>query len=152
MKFEPVDPLSLQKIGRLSEDVGQVRDYSIGLVKGLGEIFNAAKSRWEVTFTAPDDTSFELSGPIGLVRARLTFGVEDAGVFGRFVIQKQIHDEYDRKLWANIWAIRVSKDGDVRAGDTGPVLYNAWQSFREDNFVPKRQLAESIIWMAMQAD
>lgn len=151
MQFDPINPSSLQQIGRLNDDVDQVRQYAAVLASTLGEIFKAAKSRWEITFTASDDTSFELSGPFGLVRAKLILGMEDAGLFGRFVIQKQIHDEYDRMLWTTIWAIRVSKGGDVRAGDTGPALYNVWQSLRDEDFVLKRQLAESIIWVAMQA-
>lgn len=150
MLFDAYPEENLNGIGHVGQDIEQVKRYTAGLLTRFSELFNSTEGRFGATFSTPEGSYFQIQGHFGLVKAGLLFANEGAGTFGRVLLRKHTLDEQGREAWPEIWAFRISKDGDVSAGDYGPTLYSVWNTPDEHKYLAIRRLAESIVLSAMK--
>lgn len=74
-----------------------------------------------LVFTLPEQgTDVEVKSPIGEARMRLHFeigGGGDAGVRGRYIVQRKTASMDDRVIWEPVWCIGLYPYGETILGD-----------------------------------
>ncbi|WP_047280203.1 hypothetical protein [Pseudomonas lundensis] len=149
MPFNPIAQGAISSLGRVVEAADEIKGYAENLVAGLRDCFNAQspKSRWGVDFQVETDkVSSTIESVFGKARSGLFIEVGDVGLYGRYVIEKQVRVNGE-SVWTTVWAIRIARDGSVHDGDTGPALFNAWQSFEQERTAALHHLAGSIVYI-----
>lgn len=123
MAFQHVDLSSQRLIDRTSSDCTIIQTYCGHLLAELSNFFALShnKVNYEVAFTADDNLVSDISTPYGVARGRLTILLEDQVISGRYVFEKSVVSAEGSEIWTPVWAIRITRSGNVLLGDEGGV-------------------------------
>lgn len=123
MVFQHIELPKQRLIENTASDCGIIQANSRYLLAELSKFFahDHVRVAYDVTFNASDDLTSTISTPFGEARGRLTIQLVDEVVAGRYVIEKSVVSEEGKGIWVPIWALRISRDGDVLLGDEGDI-------------------------------
>lgn len=103
---------------------------------------------WGLSLTSQGNGPLaELSTPFGPIRMDLVPFVDEHGVQGRYVIEKQTTSPLGEIVWRKVWSLRLDKDGKVFQGnEVSKSIPSRQRAFGEDNDIVS--LALSILYVA----
>ncbi len=123
MAFQQIDLSKQRLIDSTVGDCGNIQAYCEHLLAGLSKFFTLsnAQANFGVTFTANDDLVSTISTPYGDARGRLAIQLVDDVIGGRYVFEKNVVSEDGHGIWVPVWAVRISRYGNVHLGDEGTI-------------------------------
>ncbi|POA50304.1 hypothetical protein C1893_01770 [Pseudomonas sp. MPR-ANC1] len=123
MIFQHVDLAKQRLIESTSDDCGTVQAYCGYLLTELSKFFALShiQAKYGVVLTADDNLVSTISTPYGVARGRLTIQLVDGVVAGRYVFEKSVVSGEGAEIWVPVWAIRISRLGNVLLGDEGDI-------------------------------
>ena len=120
MEHLPVTEQQANSVRSAPEDVEQITKHALYIFDRLRNLLAEPfiQKTWGLTLTSQGHGPFaELSTPFGTLRMDLVPFVDDKGVQGRYVIEKQGTSPLGEVVWQKIWSLRLDKDGRVFQGD-----------------------------------
>lgn len=126
MIFQHVDLSEQRKIESTASDCETIRTFCGYLLDELSKFYGLShiKVNYDVTFTVRDGLACDIVTPFGNARGRLDIHLVGDEISGRYVFEKNVVAEDGRGIWVPIWAIRISRYGNVRLGDEGEIEIN----------------------------
>lgn len=108
------------------EESANIRELTKKVAAAFQRVFHNdhPKEYWGVTYHLKDDqVSADIETPFGRARSRLLIGIDDDGIRGRYVVEKELVDSAGQVRWDPVWALRVGKYGRIKTADgEGPEL------------------------------
>ncbi|HDS1682165.1 TPA: hypothetical protein QEM39_003744 [Pseudomonas putida] len=123
MVFQHVELSDQRKIESTSSDCETIQTFCGYLLDELRKFYELShiKQNYNVTFAVRDGLVCAISTPFGNARGRLDIHLAGDELAGRYVFEKSVVAEDGRDIWVPVWAIRISRYGDVRLGDEGEI-------------------------------
>lgn len=120
MEHLPVTEQQANSVRSAPDDVEQITKHALYLFDRLRNLLAQpfVQNTWGLALTSQGNgPSAELSTPFGPLRMDIVPFVDDKGVQGRYVIEKQGASPLGEVVWQKIWSLRLDKDGRVFQGD-----------------------------------
>ena len=134
MSFPIVTEQNHSKVRYLVRESDQVFQSARALSAKLKDIFERShpKEYWGVSFEVLEPGhSANIETRFGAARASTTIHVNEDGIYGRYLIEKQKKDDRGELVWVAAWVIRISSEGVVYPGESGGDPVDV-----RDNFFP----------------
>ncbi|MFW0754944.1 hypothetical protein ACN1C3_09330 [Pseudomonas sp. H11T01] len=122
MRYQSITEEQWATVTSAAEEAQQLKIYAVGLTKRLKALFDDdhPKKSWGVTFEILEDgTSWRIESPFGVARAHLRIFTNEAGMYAKYVIERQGKDPKDEPIWQQVWALHVTLQGMVHPGEEG---------------------------------
>lgn len=122
MRYQSITEEQWATVTSAAIDAQQLEKYAVGLTKRLKALFDDEhhKKSLGVTFGVLEDgTSWSIESPFGVARAHLGIFTSEAGMYGKYVIQRQQRNPKDEPIWLQVWALRLTLQGMVHPGEEG---------------------------------
>jgi len=122
MGFHSVSEQDQSKVRYAVRDAGQVLDCARRLSGQLKALFDKPHptEHWGVSFVELENgESAEIQTPFGMARASTSIHINQDGVYGRYLIEKQTKNADGELVWRSAWVIRISRDWVVYPGEEG---------------------------------
>lgn len=123
MVFQHVGADEQRLVESTVDDTSTIRNYCSFLLDGLKGFFDQSHIRvkFDVSFTFDEKLVSAISTPFGDARGRLVIQIVGGEILGRYVFEKNTVSELGQDAWIPVWAIRVSRYGNVFLGDEGSI-------------------------------
>lgn len=123
MIFQQVELNKQRLIESTGNDCSNIQGYCGYLLTGLSRFFalEHVQNNFFVTFAADDKFVSRISTPYGEARGRLVIQLVDDVITGRYVFEKSVVSEAGLEVWTPVWAIRITRFGNVLLGDEGNI-------------------------------
>ena len=122
MSFPIVTEQHHSKIRYLVRESDLIFQSARALTAKLKGVFERShpKEYWGVSFDVREPGhSANIETCFGVARASTTIHVNQDGVYGRYLIEKQQKDDRGELVWSAVWIIRITNEGLVYPGDSG---------------------------------
>ncbi|WDG45667.1 hypothetical protein [Pseudomonas chlororaphis] len=125
MEHLPVTERQADLVRRAPQEIEEIKVHALfvfdRLRKLLSETFT--QQTWGLSLISQGSgPSAEILTPFGPIRMDLVPFVNDQGVQGRYVIEKQGISETGQSVWRKIWSLRLDVQGRVFQGDEATVF------------------------------
>jgi len=150
MTFQPVSTELQDKTRNAVYGAAEINKSGIYLSQQLKRVYDSKvpSEEWGVIFEMEEDKADSfLHTPFGIARTKLYVMVDEEGIYGRYVIEKQFLKRNDEIAWMPVWAIRLSEHGHAFAGDTKDNPINLKSHFGERVQIQIGELALSILYV-----
>jgi hypothetical protein len=122
MRYQSITEEQWATVTSAALDAQQLEKYAVGLTRRLKALFDDEhhKKSLGVAFGVLEDgTSWRIESPFGVTRARLGIFTSEAGMYGKYVIQRQQRNPEDEPIWLPVWALHLTLQGMVHPGEEG---------------------------------
>ena len=122
MRYQSITEEQWATVTSAAQDAQQLENYAVGLTRRLKALFDDEhpKNSWGVTFEILEDgTSWRIESPFGVARARLGIFTSEAGMYGKYAIERQHKNPEDQPIWLPVWALHLTLQGMVHPGEEG---------------------------------
>lgn len=150
MEYLSVTEQQTNLVRTVPEDIEQITRHALCLFDRLRNLVAQPfiQRSWGLSLTSLGNGPLaELSTPFGLLRMDLVPFVDDRGVQGRYVIEKQGRSELGEVIWQRVWSLRLDKDGRVFQGDEVTTSIPSRLRFSGED-IEIAKLALSILYVA----
>ena len=119
MIFQHVELSDQRKIDSTASDCETIQTYCGYLLDELRKFYELShiKQSYNVSFAVRDGLTCAIATPFGNARGRLDTHLVEGEAAGRYVFEKSVVGEDGRDIWIPVWAIRISRYGNVWLGD-----------------------------------
>lgn len=150
MEHLSVTEQQAESVRTAPEDIEMVTNHAVSIFDRLRNLLSDAyvQKTWGLAITSKGNgPSAELSTPFGPIRMDLVPFVDDRGVQGRYVIEKQAKSPLGEVVWRKVWSLRLDREGRVFQGDeVSKSIPSRQRAFGADNDIVS--LALSILYVA----
>jgi hypothetical protein len=121
MRYQSITEEQWATVTSAAEEAQQLKIYAAGLTTRLKALFDDQHPRksWGVTFEVLDGTSWRIESPFGVARAHLGIFTSEAGMYGKYLIERLGKDPRDEPIWQPVWALHLTLQGMVHPGEEG---------------------------------
>ncbi|MFJ7281872.1 hypothetical protein [Pseudomonas sp. NPDC099000] len=119
MEFQPVTSAQKDSILDAAQDAERIKDHATRFMHRLAEVFGEPRFErdWGLKFAlAEDRITATFFSVFGLGKGGLRFHSDENGIFGLYVIEKRFENATGQAEWTAVWALRVTKDGQIHPG------------------------------------
>lgn len=140
MSYQSITEEQWATVTRAAEEAQQLKTYAVRLTVKLKEYFDDEHSRERlgVRFEVlGDDTSWRIESPFGMARAHLRIFTNEAGLYAKYLIERQHKCPADQPAWQPIWAIHITLQGVAHPGHDSaePINLRASSNHADDAIV-----------------
>lgn len=150
MEYLAVTEQQVDLVRNTPDDIKLIETHAFSIFDRLRNVLaeTYVKESWGLYFTSQGNGPYaELSTPFGPIRMDLVPFVDDRGVQGRYVIEKQAKSPKGEEVWHKVWSLRLDKEGRVFQGDeVSKSITSRQRAFGADNDIVS--LALSILYVA----
>jgi len=150
MEHLPVTERQADLVRRAPQEIETIKEHALCVFDRLRKLLSEKdiQETWGLSLQSQGHgPSAEILTPFGPIRMDLVPFVNDHGVQGRYVIEKQGVSESGQSVWRRIWSLRLDVEGRVFQGDEATVFIPSRQRFPgADNDIVS--LALSILYAA----
>ena len=122
MRYQSITEEQWATVTSAADEAQQLEKYAVGLTRRLKALFDDEhhKKSLGVAFGILEDgTSWSIQSPFGVARAHLGIFTNEAGMYGKYVIQRQQRNPGDEPIWLPVWALHLTLQGMVHPGEEG---------------------------------
>jgi hypothetical protein len=122
MRYQSITEEQWATVTSAAIDAQQLEKYAVGLTRRLKALFDDEhhKKSLGVAFGILEDgTSWHIESPFGVARAHLGIFTSEAGMYGKYVIQRQQRNPEAEPIWLPVWALHLTLQGMVHPGEEG---------------------------------
>lgn len=119
MEFQPVTSAQRDSILDAAQDAEKVKGHATRFMHRLAEVYGEHQFErdWGLKLVlAEDRITATFSSVFGLGKGGLRLHTDENGIFGLYVIEKRFENSKGEVEWAAVWALRVSRDGQIHLG------------------------------------
>jgi hypothetical protein len=140
MSYQSITEEQWATVTSVAEEALELKKYAVRLSAKLKEYFDDehSKDRLGVRFEVLEDaTSWRIQSPFGVARAQLRIFTNEAGLYAKYLIEKQSKDPADQPIWQSVWAIHITLQGVAHPGhdSTEPINLRASSNHADDAIV-----------------
>ncbi|MBB3239160.1 hypothetical protein FHW68_000632 [Pseudomonas sp. Tn43] len=150
MEFQPVTIEQKDSMLDAVQDASRVSGYAVRFLRRVAEIYEEHQFErdWGVKIAlAEDNLTATFSSIFGLGKGTLKLRSGDEGIFGLYVIEKRFENATGQSEWRAVWALRVTKDGQIYpGGGIGESVSARVQLMHRDDDRDAYEVARSIFY------
>ncbi|MEB0106142.1 hypothetical protein [Pseudomonas sp. MH9.3] len=124
MSFKPIDRVLLGVVDGTVSSARVIKIYCGHFLEGLQTFYSHQhiQQAWDVGFSFDEQLRSKVDTPYGNARGALSLQIVDGTITGRYVFEKRIASEDGSEIWRQVWAVRITSQGNVLLGDEGDVI------------------------------